>query len=67
MAQINCFLSHLFVANGIEVKSDEFWDYDRQVDLEAFNSGTLYDTLSKQSRGVTQTISKHKDEVQFIQ
>ena len=52
-----------FKADAIETKEDEFWDYDKQVDLEAFNSRTLYDTLSKQSRAVTQTIGKHKDEV----
>lgn len=52
-----------FIANTIETKDDEFWDYDKQIDLEAFNSRTLYDTLSKQSRSVTNTIGKHKDEV----
>jgi hypothetical protein len=50
-------------ANTIETKNDEFWDYDKQIDLEAFSSRTLYDTLSKQSRAVTNTIGKHKDEV----
>lgn len=54
-------------ANTIETKDDEFWDYDKQVDLEAFNSRTLYDTLSKQSRAVTNTIGKHKDEVRAFQ
>lgn len=47
----------------MEVKNDEFWDYDRQVDLEGFSTKQLYDTLSKQSRGVTQTIGQHKDNV----
>lgn len=37
------------------------------MDLEAFNSRTLYDTLSKQSRAVTNTIGKHKDEVRAFQ
>ena len=47
----------------MEVKNDEFWDYDRQVDLEGFSTKQLYDTLSKQSRGVTQSIGQHKDNV----
>lgn len=57
---------YFFIANTIETKDDEFWDYDKQIDLEAFNSRTLYDTLSKQSRSVTNTIGKHKDEVWFM-
>ena len=45
------------------MKNDEFWDYDRQVDLEGFSTKHLYDTLSKQSRSVTQSIGQHKDKV----
>lgn len=59
----NKVLNDLILASAVEVKNDEFWDYDRQVDLESFNVKTLYDTLSKQSRSVTQTIGKHKDEM----
>lgn len=63
--KLNCLIFP--TANTIETKDDEFWDYDKQVDLEAFNSRTLYDTLSKQSRAVTNTIGKHKDEVRAFQ
>lgn len=48
-------------AGAIEMKNDEFWDYDRQVDLEGFSSKQLYDTLSYQSRVVTTSIGQHKD------
>lgn len=47
----------------MESREDEFWDYDRQVDLEGFSSRRVYDTLAKQSRAVTQTLAKQKDEV----
>jgi hypothetical protein len=46
-----------------ESTEDEFWDYDRQVDLEGFSSRRVYDTLARQSRNVTQTLGKQKDEV----
>ena len=45
------------------MKSDEFWDYDRQLDLEAFNSHTLYDVLSRQARDVTRNLGEQKDQV----
>ena len=45
------------------MKGDEFWDYDKQVDLEAFSSKTLYVILSKQSKATTQELAKQKDEV----
>ena len=58
------YVKCLFIAAGaIEVKGDEYWDYDKQVDLEAFNSKQLYDILSKQSRETTQELAKQKDEV----
>ena len=50
-------------AGAIEVKKDEYWDYDKQVDLEAFNSKTLYDILSRQSKETTQELARQKDEV----
>ncbi|KAH3750553.1 hypothetical protein DPMN_185080 [Dreissena polymorpha] len=46
-----------------ESVQDEFWDYDRQVDLEGFSSRRVYDTLARQSRAVTMTLGKQKDEV----
>ena len=45
------------------MKGDEYWDYDKQVDLEAFNSKTLYDILSRQSKETTQELARQKDEV----
>ncbi|CAH1789583.1 unnamed protein product [Owenia fusiformis] len=53
-------------AQGVEVKGDEFWDYDAQVDLEAFNAATMYDTLAKQSRDITQNLGKQKDEAKSM-
>lgn len=49
-----------------EVKGDEFWDYDQQVDLEGFTSGRLYGILAKQSREVTAAIARQKDQVRII-
>ena len=45
------------------MKGDEFWDYEKQVDLESFSAPTLYDILSKQARQVTQDLGKQKEEV----
>ena len=45
------------------MKSDEFWDYEKQVDLEAFSSNEFYSILSKQSRDVTSSIARQKDQV----
>lgn len=56
-------LTLLFLASAVEVKGDEFWDYDQQVDLEGFSAPTLYATLATQSKNVTQTLGKQKDEV----
>ena len=55
-----------FLAGAIEVKNDDFWDYDRQLDLEGFDSGRVYDTLDRQARGVTQTIGQHKDSMKLM-
>lgn len=50
-------------AIGHEIKSDEFWDYEQQVDLEAFSCNEFYSILSKQSRDVTSSIARQKDQV----
>ena len=57
------WLIYVYSGEVIEQQDDDFWDYDKQVDLEAFSSKSVYDTLAKQSRDVTQTIGKQKDEV----
>ena len=48
------------------MKSDEFWDYEKQVDLEAFSCNELYSILSKQSRDVTSSIARQKDQVAYF-
>ena len=55
-----------FPAVDENVKGDEFWDYDQQVDLEGFTSGRLYGILAKQSREVTAAIARQKDQVRII-
>lgn len=65
MVVASVITGHLTVGAGAvgETTEDEFWDYDRQVDLEGFSSRRVYDTLARQSRNVTQTLAKQKDEV----
>lgn len=53
-------------AGAIQVKGDEYWDYDQQVDMEGFTSGQFYSILAKQSRDVTAAISRQKDQVREI-
>ena len=48
------------------MKSDEFWDYEKQVDLEAFSCNEFYSILSKQSRDVTSSIARQKDQVCYF-
>lgn len=43
--------------------SEEFWDYEHQVDLEAFNSNTFYSLLLKQSLSVTTRLGQLTTEV----
>jgi hypothetical protein len=47
------------------MRSDEFWDYEKQVDLEAFSCNEFYSILSKQSRDVTSSIARQKDQVNY--
>lgn len=56
----------ILVAGAVEVKGDEFWDYDQQVDLEAFDSQKMYDILSRQARDATKELGKQKEEVSLI-
>ena len=49
-----------------EVKGDEYWDYDQQVDLEGFTSGRFYNILAKQSREVTGAIARQKDQAKQL-
>lgn len=50
----------------VRVKEDEFWDYDRQVDLEGVTANTLYDKLSSQSHSVTQKVERQKEEAKSL-
>ncbi|XP_036006035.1 uncharacterized protein si:dkey-103g5.4 [Fundulus heteroclitus] len=43
--------------------SNEFWDYEHQVDLEAFSSNTFYSLLLKQNLSVTTRLGKLTTEV----
>ncbi|PIK35706.1 hypothetical protein BSL78_27462 [Apostichopus japonicus] len=53
-------------AADVKVREDEFWDYDKQVDLEAFSSSSLYGELSQQSRTVTGELGKQKEEAKSL-
>ncbi|XP_039478312.1 uncharacterized protein si:dkey-103g5.4 [Oreochromis aureus] len=46
--------------------SEEFWDYEHQVDLEAFNSNTFYSLLLKQSLSVTTRLGQLTTEVKEL-
>ena len=48
-----------------EIKGDEFWDYDQQVDLEAFSTKDFYTTLAKQTSDVTAALARQKDQVSY--
>lgn len=45
------------------VKGDEFWDYDQQVDMEAFSTKDFYSTLAKQTSDITAALARQKDQV----
>ncbi|KAM7413322.1 hypothetical protein PAMA_020625 [Pampus argenteus] len=45
---------------------EEFWDYENQVDLEAFSSNTFYSLLLKQSLSVTTRLGQLSTEVKEL-
>lgn len=47
--------------------SEEFWDYEHQVDLEAFSTSTFYSLLLKQSLSVTTRLGRLTAEVRYSQ
>lgn len=51
---------------AVALVSNEFWDYEEQVDLEAFSSSTFYDILLKHSVSVTIRLGHLRGEVRLI-
>lgn len=51
------------VSLGCADTLEEFWDYEHQVDLEAFSSNTFYSLLLKQSLSVTTRLGQLTSEV----
>ncbi|XP_028321414.1 uncharacterized protein LOC114474973 [Gouania willdenowi] len=45
---------------------DDFWDYEQQVDLEAFCSSTFYNLLMKQSLSITSKLGQLTSEVKEL-
>ncbi|XP_026082104.1 uncharacterized protein LOC113058425 isoform X2 [Carassius auratus] len=51
---------------AVALVSSEFWDYEEQVDLEAFSSSTFYDILLKHSVSVTIRLGQLRGEVKQL-
>uniref|UniRef100_W5MFS5 Si:dkey-103g5.4 n=1 Tax=Lepisosteus oculatus TaxID=7918 RepID=W5MFS5_LEPOC len=51
---------------GGAAQADEFWDYEQQVDLEAFDTDVFYDILMKHTVSVTARLGELKDEVKEL-
>ncbi|CAL8351040.1 unnamed protein product [Lota lota] len=51
---------------GCAETTDEFWDYEKQVDLEAFSTNTFYNLLLKQSLSVTSRLGQLTTEVKEL-
>lgn len=58
-------LTVLVLLVAMAVTSDEFWDYEEQVNLEAFSSSTFYDILLKHSVSVTTQLGQLREEVNY--
>ncbi|XP_057206531.1 uncharacterized protein LOC130564467 [Triplophysa rosa] len=54
------------VERAVALVSSEFWDYEEQVDLEAFSSSTFYDILLKHSVSVTARLGQLRGEVKLL-
>ncbi|XP_067306926.1 uncharacterized protein si:dkey-103g5.4 isoform X3 [Pseudorasbora parva] len=54
------------LAAAVALVSNEFWDYEEQVDLEAFSSGIFYDILLKHSVSVTVRLGQLRGEVKQL-
>ncbi|KAL7831745.1 hypothetical protein AOLI_G00292930 [Acnodon oligacanthus] len=51
---------------AVALMSDEFWDYEEQVDLEAFSSSTFYDILLRHSVSITARLGQLRGEVKQL-
>ena len=47
----------------VQTEGDEFWDYNQQIDLEAFSTQDFYITLSNQTSEITGALARQKDQV----
>lgn len=55
----------LALSTAVALVSNEFWDYEEQVDLEAFSSSTFYDILLNHSVSVTVRLGQLRGEVRL--
>lgn len=46
--------------------SDEFWDYERQVDLEAFDVNRFFGVLDQHSSTVKAALAAHKEQIEDL-
>ncbi|XP_030633960.1 uncharacterized protein si:dkey-103g5.4 [Chanos chanos] len=54
------------VKRAVALSKDEFWDYEEQVDLEAFSASAFYDILLKHSMSVTVCLGQLRREVKQL-
>ena len=56
----------IFFPGSKKISDDEFWDYDKQIDLESFNSQRVYESLNDQTANITHNLSLQKQHVKTI-
>ena len=50
---------------GETLKDDEYWDYDKQADLEAFSAPQVYKELGGQTQKLSKEIARQKEQVRM--